>query len=249
MDTTAQQQGQAAVGSTWTTQVGELPVGQRECQRMPRFGLPQFTSKRIAVPDHPSITVGGAVAQPCTITLADLAGLRRRAQVSDFHCVTTWTKRGVHWSGFRLRDVYDALIVPRARPGAGDVARYLVVSGLDGMGASLPLADALADDVLLADTMDGAPLPAQHGAPLRLVAPAHYGYKSIKHVSAIDIVGSDFNQGFTGFAQHARGRVAHEERGRWGPGWLLRYVYRLTVPAGVWLARVEPDQRQPPCGG
>ena len=102
------------------------------------------------------------------------------------------------------------------------MALYLVVSGLDGMRAGLPLADALADDVPLADTMDGAPLPAQHGAPLRLVAPAHYGYKSIKHVSAIDIVGRDFSQGFTRFAQHARGRVVYEARGRWGPGWLLR---------------------------
>jgi len=248
-DTTAQQRAKVTVGSTWTTQVVELPVGQREIQRMPRFGLPQFTSKRIAVPDHPTITIGGAVAQPCTITLADLAGLPRRDQVSDFHCVTTWTKRGVHWSGFRLRDVYDALIVPRARPGSGAMAGYVVVSGLDGMRAGLPLADALADDVLLADTMDGVPLSHQHGAPLRLVAPAHYGYKSIKHVSAIDIVDRDFNQGFTGFAQHHRGRVAYEERGRWGPNWLLRYVYRLMIPAGVWLARVEPDQRQPPRGG
>jgi DMSO/TMAO reductase YedYZ molybdopterin-dependent catalytic subunit len=50
--------------------------------------------------------------------------------------------------------------LPRVLAGSGELARYLVVSGLDGMRAGLPLADALADDVLLADTMVGAPLPA-----------------------------------------------------------------------------------------
>ncbi len=102
--------------------------------------------------------------------------------------------------------------------------------------------------MLLADTMDGAPLSAEHGAPLRLVAPAHYCYKNVKHVSAIDFASKNFDRGFTGFAQHARGRVAYEERGRWGPGWLLRYVYRLMIPTGVWLARAEPDKRQPARG-
>ncbi len=34
-----------------------------------------------------------------------------------------------------------------------------------------------------------------------------------------------------------------------GPNWLMRYVYRLMIPAGVWLARAEPDQQQPPRGG
>jgi DMSO/TMAO reductase YedYZ molybdopterin-dependent catalytic subunit len=93
--------------------------------------------------------------------------------------------------------VYEALIVPAARPGFGASARYVIVSALDGMRAGLPIADALADDVLLADTMDGAPLSAEHGAPLRLVAPAHVGYKSVKHVSAIDFASTNFTRGFT----------------------------------------------------
>jgi DMSO/TMAO reductase YedYZ molybdopterin-dependent catalytic subunit len=114
--------------------------------------------------------------------------------------------------------VYEALIVPAARPGSGASAGNVIVSALDGMRAGLPIADALADDVLLADTMDGAPLSAEHGAPLRLVAPAHFGYKSVKHVSAIDFASTNFTRGFTAFAQHSRGRVGFEERGRWGPG-------------------------------
>jgi DMSO/TMAO reductase YedYZ molybdopterin-dependent catalytic subunit len=234
----------AATSADWAASTAELPPGQREMQRMPRFGLPQFTTRRITLPDHPTIRVGGAVAQPCIITLADLAGLPRRDQVSDFHCVATWTTRGVHWAGYRFREVYEALIMPRARPSSGAAAAYVVVSGLDGLRAGLPLADALADDVMLADVVDGAPLSPEHGAPVRLVTPAHYAYKSVKHVSAIDFASKNFNEGFSAFAQHARGRVVYEERGRWGPGWLLRFVYRLMVPAGIWLARAEPDERR-----
>jgi DMSO/TMAO reductase YedYZ molybdopterin-dependent catalytic subunit len=100
-------------------------------------------------------TVARCSAPETYINLEDLAGLPRRDQVSDFHCVTIWTKRGAHWSGVRFRDVYDALIVPRARPDTGAAAGYVIVSGLDGMRAGLPLADALADDVVLADMMDG----------------------------------------------------------------------------------------------
>jgi DMSO/TMAO reductase YedYZ molybdopterin-dependent catalytic subunit len=50
----------------------------------------------------------------------------------------------------------------------------------------LLLSDLLAAEVLLADILDGLPLSMEHGAPLRLVAPAHYGYKSVKHLSGIE---------------------------------------------------------------
>ena len=50
------------------------------------------------------------------------------------------------------------------------------------------LEDALADDVLLADRLDGAPLDAKHGAPVRLVAPAHYGFINVKHLCRIEVL-------------------------------------------------------------
>ena len=45
---------------------------------------------------------------------------------------------------------------------------------------SLPLAEALRGEVLLAYEMNGEPLPPQHGAPLRLVVPGRYGMASVK---------------------------------------------------------------------
>jgi len=110
-------------------------------------------------------------------------------------------------------------------------AGRILFRGQDGYKSSLPLEDLLASDVLLADQLNGAPLTIEHGAPLRLVAPAHYGYKSVKHVYRIDLLpeeGSD-RRSWMRFLDHPRGRVALEERGRGFPGWFLRFVFRPLI--------------------
>lgn len=146
----------------------QLPKGQRPLTYFPRIGLPRYVARRVSVPAEPSLRIGGEVALPCELPLAELGSVPRRDQVSDLHCVITWSRLGLRWGGWALRDVYEQLIVPRARP-SGSV-RYLKFVGADGFYASLALDFALADDVLLADALDGEPLPLKHGAPLRLVA-------------------------------------------------------------------------------
>ncbi|HST59920.1 MAG TPA: molybdopterin-dependent oxidoreductase, partial [Longimicrobium sp.] len=160
---------------------------------------------------------------------SELRRLARVEQRSDFHCVTTWTRRGLLWSGFRFADFYHQVVVPLA--GAAPDARFVVLRGQDGARTSLPLDDLLAPDVLLADRLDGEPLPVAHGAPLRLVAPAHYGYKSVKHLHRIEFWRSDADYRPFGlrFMVHPRARVALEERGQWVPGWLLRHLYRPLI--------------------
>ena len=85
--------------------------------------------------------------------------------------------------------------------------------------------------VMLADTLDGEKLPIAHGAPLRLIAPAHYGYKNVKHVSSIEFREnlSQYRSASLKFMEHPRARVAYEERGRWIPGWILRRLYRPLI--------------------
>jgi Oxidoreductase molybdopterin binding domain len=91
--------------------------------------------------------------------------------------------------------------------------------------------DLLAPDVLLADRLFGQPLSLEHGAPLRLVALGHYGYKSVKHLDRIEFRVSDAGYRPYGlrFMVHPRARVAFEERGQWLPGWLLRVLYRPLI--------------------
>lgn len=207
-----------------------LPPGQRVIDRLPRFGLPRYAGRCQARFPVLPLRIGGDVEQAVELDWAVLSDLARVEQISDFHCVTTWSKRAVCWSGYRFADCYHSLIQDRARPAAQ--AQFVILRGQDGFRARLPLADLLAADVLLADRLDGRPLGAKHGAPLRLVAPAHYGYKSVKHLCAVEFWchGDHFKTPSLAFMDHPRARVDHEERGQWLPAPLLRWLYRPWIP-------------------
>jgi DMSO/TMAO reductase YedYZ molybdopterin-dependent catalytic subunit len=202
------------------------------------MGLPRRLVRRVAVPGDPSLRIEGEVAVPFQLAVAQLVSVPRRDQVSDFHCVFTWSRFGVHWGGWALRDVYDQLIAPRARPYSN--VRYLKFVGADGFYASLALDFALADGVLLADTLDREPLGLAHGAPLRVVAPAHYAYKSVKHLCSIELCSrypSAFRRGGGGLVAHRDALVEREQRGQLLPGAVYRRVYALARPAGLRAAR------------
>lgn len=205
-----------------------LPTGQREIESFPRFGLTPFAVRFPKETATAKIRITGDVETAIDIS-EELALIERVEQCSDFHCVTTWTRRALQWSGIRFSDFYQKIVVPLAAPTPD--ATFVVLRGQDGARTSLPLEDLLAPDVLLADRLDGQPLPIEHGAPLRLVAPAHYGYKSVKHLNRIEFwLGSANYRPFgLRFMVHPRARVAKEERGQWVPGWLLRYLYRPLI--------------------
>lgn len=212
-----------------------LPPGQVEVEDFARFGLLNFAFRFPAETERIEVTVDGDVESP-TRFAAELAALPRVEQVSDLHCVTTWTRRGLRWSGWRFRDFYEQLVVPRVRPEAG--ATLVVLRAQDGLTQSLPLEDVLAPDVLLADGLDGARLDVDHGAPLRLVAPAHYGCKSVRHLCAVEFWRDARHYRFPGpwfLMNHPRARVMHEERGRVLPPWVFRTVFPALVPLTRWL--------------
>ncbi len=115
----------------------------------------------------------------------------------------------------------------------------------------MSVAGAIAGEpVLLADTLDVEPLTIAHGAPVRLVGPAHYGYKSVKHLSRIEFRRDDqeFRASGLRFMQHTRTRVAREECGHWFPAWLLRYFYRPLIGGVVkQFARALSEYEQNRC--
>lgn len=214
------------------TEKKSLPPGQFEFPSFDRFGLGLFAKRFPANAEKIDFAIGGDVAQRVNVG-AELAALPRIEQVSDFHCVTTWSVCEVRWSGVRFSDFYRQVVVPRARPHEG--AEFVVFRGQDGYAVSMPLADLMASDVLLADMLEGDNLGIEHGAPLRLVAPAHYGYKNAKHISAIEFYRTRRNYRFPfpypNLMDHPRGRVAYEERARYLPTWLIRLVYRALMPS------------------
>jgi DMSO/TMAO reductase YedYZ molybdopterin-dependent catalytic subunit len=204
-----------------------LPPGQRALDRFPRFGTNQGPPP--AVPAAPSIEIDGAEPIP----VSDLASLPRRTLHADFHCVAGWSARGLRWVGVPLRD--------ELRPPAD--ATHVRLAGLDGHWSVMLLEDALADDVLLADRLDGAPLDAKHGAPVRLVAPDHYGFVNVKHLCRIELLTAEpahshgaasglagLGLKLLGYSRFTRARVWEEERNAVLPARVIRLVGRVIGP-------------------
>jgi len=146
---------------------------------------------------------------------------------ADFHCVATWSVRDLAWTGVPLAKVLGSF-------GIGErTATHVVARAADRRRGHFEIGDALHPTVIVATHLNGEPLGSRHGGPLRLIAPQHYGYKSIKH-----LVGIDLNSG-TNFVlgkEHLRGRVTHEERHPTLPSWLVKLPYRCIIPLTARLA-------------
>ena len=129
-----------------------------------------------------SLSVGGLVRRPLTLSYADLLALPRTELVRDFQCVTGWRVPNVHWAGVGLGD-----IVELAQPAVG--AEAVVFTSYDGVYTeTLTLAEAHRSDVLVAYEMLGAPVTADHGGPVRLYVAPMYGYKSAKWLKSLSLV-------------------------------------------------------------
>ena len=205
-----------------------LPPGQRLLAEFPRFGVVSFAKRRLSTLEV-RLEVSGPLARAVVLTKAEFARLERVTLTADFHCAAGWSYRALRWSGFRVRDVWDTFIVPNVKP--GDDFGFAILRGQDGYRTALPLADLLAPDVLIVDRLNDQPLTVEHGAPLRLIAPAHYGYKSAKHLVGIELRrdGEGYRPLLPRLLDHPRARVAFEERGQLLPGWLLRYAFRPFI--------------------
>ncbi|HJO37226.1 MAG: molybdopterin-dependent oxidoreductase [Vicinamibacterales bacterium] len=171
-----------------------------------RHGMPQLPVGQHVVPNwpvldlgvHPEVTcdtwrlnVCGLVDNPLTLTWDDFMTLPQIDDVSDFHCVTTWSRFDNRWRGVRFRDVAE-LVVPRSE------AAFVICTGSDAdptsgtpYTTSLPLARAVEDDVLLVHTWDEQPLPREHGGPCRMITPKLYAWKGTKWIRAIEFADAD----------------------------------------------------------
>ena len=189
------------------------------------------------------IEIGGAVTESVRLPLTELAKLPRRELTADFHCVAGWSATNLHWEGVAFETFYREIIEPDAH------ITHVVFEGLDGYRSVASIEDVLAEDVLIADRLDGRPLDSDHGAPVRLVSPSQYGYVSTKHLCRIelhtaepsekyahlDLLGQAFLRGPG--RPHPRARVWREERHRHLPGWLVRRLNRLLITPIAHLSR------------
>jgi DMSO/TMAO reductase YedYZ molybdopterin-dependent catalytic subunit len=152
-----------------------LPPGQYEVNELPVLQVeltPTFNEKMW------TLEVYGAIEKPFTLKYEQLLELKRVDTISDFHCVTGWSRLGNRWEGVRFKDIKEL-----AKPLG--IAKFVTFECDSEYTTSMPISDLLKDDVLLAYGLDGRQLPPEHGGPLRIVVPAKYGYKSAKWVRRI----------------------------------------------------------------
>jgi len=192
------------------------------------------------------LDVGGAVRAPASLSLDDLRALPAVTMPVTLECAGNgralmeprpisqpWLVEAVgtgEWTGARLRDVLGPA-------GVRDDVVEILFTGLDrGIEGgveqvyerSLPLAEALGDDALLAYALNGEPLPPQHGFPLRLVIAGWYGMAHVKWLAGVTAL----TEPFDGY-QQTTGHRLYDADGTAGD-LVTRILPRsLTVPPGI----------------
>jgi DMSO/TMAO reductase YedYZ molybdopterin-dependent catalytic subunit len=166
----------------------QLPIGQHQVRNWPVLDLGDLPDVSL---EKWSLELTGAVENPLTLNREQFLALPQVDDVSDFHCVTTWSRFDNHWRGVRFRTLAE-LAVPK------DEARFVVCTGYDvapgtetPYTTNLPLARAVEEDVLLVHTWEGKPLPQEHGGPVRMITPRLYAWKGTKWIRRIEFVADD----------------------------------------------------------
>jgi sulfoxide reductase catalytic subunit YedY len=137
-------------------------------------------------PNTWELTIGGLVAAPQRLMVADLARLPHITQSSRLKCVQCWSGR-VLWEGFRCGE-----LLKLARPKFE--ATWVRIDCADRYFDCVSMEDLLHPRTLFAVGMNGEPLTPEHGAPLRLVMPHKYGYRSSKLITKLTL-GNTYCQG------------------------------------------------------
>jgi len=168
----------------------ELPMGSGELNRDGNPKLPpgQHESKNWPVLDlgfHPeldevtwNLTISGLVKHPKMFTWDQFMELPQVEDISDFHCVTSWSQMNNHWKGVRFRD-----IAAHCEP--LDNAKFVYIKAFDAYSTNLPLEEAMKEDVLLVHHWEGHPLTRDHGGPVRMITPQLYAWKGAKWIGEI----------------------------------------------------------------
>jgi DMSO/TMAO reductase YedYZ molybdopterin-dependent catalytic subunit len=163
--------GQYDVGSAWPVLTAEAT---------PKLSTDTWTFK-----------IRGLVEQPTTWSWDEIHALAPSTFQGDIHCVTTWSKLGVTFSGVSV----DTLLAA-ARP--LPTATYVLALGHTGYTTNLPLADVTGGKAWVVWDYEGNPLPVEHGGPARMIVPHLYFWKSAKWVSGLEL--QDHNE--PGFWEH-----------------------------------------------
>jgi DMSO/TMAO reductase YedYZ molybdopterin-dependent catalytic subunit/thiosulfate reductase cytochrome b subunit len=156
---------------------GKMPL-RSDWQQLAEGGFRDFRLK-----------VCGLVERPVELSLVDIAELGNTEYITLHHCIQGWS--GIaKWGGIPMKTVIDLV---RPKPEAKTVVFYSFGEALYG-GAyydTQHIENVLKSQCLLASHMNGQPLPAVYGAPLRLRVENQLGYKMVKWIERIEFIESE----------------------------------------------------------
>ena len=161
----------------------QVPVGQTPTAPG-KWPVLDLGAQPDVTPESWQLTVDGACQRAFVLSFRELLALEQVDDVSDFHCVTAWSKLDVPWTGVRF-----STLAALAEP--DEDATHVVCHAYDGYDTNLPLAEALKDDVLLVHGVEGAPLPPEHGGPVRMITPQLYAWKGAKWIQRVEFLKAD----------------------------------------------------------
>lgn len=190
----------AAAGKFLTGKVSRpdterLPPGQHQVKDWPVLDLGMQPNIPL---DHWRFDVTGAVENPVSWNWQEFLAQKQSHEVTDIHCVTTWSRYDNRWDGMLTRDLLD-IVMPK------EEARYVLLHSYDGYTTNLALEDFAAADAMLVHAWEGGPLTREHGGPMRLMVPHLYFWKSAKWLQRIEFRAAD-QRGFwekNGYHNHA----------------------------------------------
>jgi DMSO/TMAO reductase YedYZ molybdopterin-dependent catalytic subunit len=159
----------------------KLPPGQDPTEKFPVLTYGQ--TPRVSREEW-RFVVWGLVEQEKDWLWNEFMALPQTKLRADFHCVTHWSRFDDEWEGVLFKDLIKHIQLKAD-------AKYVMQHAYGGYTTNLPLHWMLEEDVLLAHTLNGQPLPAEHGGPMRVFTPRRYAWKGAKWIRGLEFLAKD----------------------------------------------------------
>lgn len=203
------------VGFLISREQGSVPAGQETAQVLGAQVTQNSDFYRVDInvfaPNVDSSTwnlnLHGLVSNPKTLDYAQILALPSVEEYATLECVSNKVGGDLMstalWKGVLLKDILNMA-------GVASQVEYVVFKCYDGYDVGIPLEKAMAEGTILAYEMNGVPLPAEHGYPLRAIVPGLYGMMNAKWINEIELVSGTYDgfwqrRGWTNVADYQTG--------------------------------------------
>lgn len=209
--------GRLLTGEKDEAKENRLPPGQRLVETWPvlDLGIQPNIEK-----DQWQLTIDGLVETEVSWSFEDFLNQPQSHFLSDMHCVTQWSRYDNRWDGVSATHILG-LVKPKPE------VSHVIFHSYDGYTTNVKVSVFADDDVLLAHAWEGKPLSRDHGAPVRIIIPKWYLWKSAKWLKRIEFVDGDKPGFWEVRGYHNEGDPWKEERYSHGP-------VEETVPGPDW---------------